>query len=606
MTRAREAGAFSGAARPSPERNPKAQAMPTDPNRKLAALFAPALAALCCIAASAPAARAQNAAPPATFAQTLAEARARSEAKEWKEAAALWAKVTEANPVEGRFWGELATARYNARDYAGAIRAYEKALELRSGHPADSAYNIACCYALAGDREQALRWLEKAFAMGFRHLRLAQTDEDLKSLREDPRYRRLVALVDTSRMSRDEGWRYDLGLLAREVRRKGYADGIPRRLPLAEFDALVRRLDADIPRLTDTEVIIELMKLMARLGDGHTGLLGSPERADLRRTLPLQFYLFEEGLFVVSADPKYRELLGAQVLGFDGSPVERVVASLAPLISRDNEIWVRQRAPYMMRHLPLLRGLGVVSDAARVRLAVRDTAGRERAVTVEADETQPNIWNTLPNPAAWVNYPQTLAAPLPLYLRNMAAPYWFEYLPEAKAVYFQFNSVRNDPAEPFARFVERLFKFVSEHDVERLVVDMRWNNGGNTLLEPPLVEAVLRSDKINRRGRLFVVVGRRTYSAAQNGATFLERHTQALFVGEPTGSSPNFVGEETVFTLPYSRLLANVSDLYWQSSWPFDYRTWLAPQLYAPPTFAAFRENRDPALEAALSYREGP
>jgi hypothetical protein len=32
-----------------------------------------------------------------------------------------------------------------------------------------------------------------------------------------------------------------------------------------------------------------------------------------------------------------------------------------------------------------------------------------------------------------------------------------------------------------------------------------------------------------------------------------------------------------------------------------DYRPWISPQLYAPPTFAAYKENRDPALEAVLA-----
>jgi len=50
-----------------------------------------------------------------------------------------------------------------------------------------------------------------------------------------------------------------------------------------------------------------------------------------------------------------------------------------------------------------------------------------------------------------------------------------------------------------------------------------------------------------------------------------------------------------------SQLKGTISDLYWQSSWPMDHRTWIAPRLYAPPTFAAYAENRDPALEAVLA-----
>jgi tetratricopeptide (TPR) repeat protein len=61
---------------------------------------------------------------------------------------------------------------------------------------------------------------------------------------------------------------------------------------------------------------------------------------------------------------------------------------------------------------------------------------------------------------------------------------------------------------------------------------------------------------------------------------------------------PNFVGETIPFTLPHSGLTANVSDLYWQSSWPLDHRTAIAPDLYAPPTYAAYAAGRDPAMDA--------
>jgi hypothetical protein len=62
-----------------------------------------------------------------------------------------------------------------------------------------------------------------------------------------------------------------------------------------------------------------------------------------------------------------------------------------------------------------------------------------------------------------------------------------------------------------------------------------------------------------------------------------------FFVGEPSGTSPNFIGESIHLSLPY-----------WVRSWPMDYRPWISPQLYAPPTFAVYKENRDPAFEAVL------
>jgi hypothetical protein len=119
-----------------------------------------------------------------------------------------------------------------------------------------------------------------------------------------------------------------------------------------------------------------------------------------------------------------------------------------------------------------------------------------------------------------------------------------------------------------------------------------------------LIHRLIACEKVNRTGALFLIIGRGTFSAAQNTSTWIEWHTEATLVGEPTGSRPVFIGETIPFTLPYSKVRVNVSDLYWKSSIPMDERTWLAPELYAPPTFEAFQVNRDPAMEAILAATE--
>ncbi|HEX8088217.1 MAG TPA: tetratricopeptide repeat protein, partial [Blastocatellia bacterium] len=253
----------------------------------------------------------------------VAQAEARMSAKEWGEAAALWEKAIGLNPAEGRLWDRLSEARYNLKDYRRVIAANEKVIELGYGSPATAAYIIASNYALLGETEQALSWLEKAFGLGFRNLRQAQTSPVFQSLRHDPRYQKLVALADVSKMSRVQGWRYDLQLLAREVKRMAHSSF--RGAKEEGFDASVKKLHAAIPRLTDAQVIVELMRLMRKVGDGHSGIFLSGERAELRQTLPVLFYLFEEGLFVIAADPKHKELLGAQVLRFGDRTVAEVV-----------------------------------------------------------------------------------------------------------------------------------------------------------------------------------------------------------------------------------------------------------------------------------------
>ena len=52
----------------------------------------------------------------------------------------------------------------------------------------------------------------------------------------------------------------------------------------------------------------------------------------------MQFYFFEEGLFIISSALKYKGLLASQVLQVENKKVYDVINSLDPLIGRDNKM----------------------------------------------------------------------------------------------------------------------------------------------------------------------------------------------------------------------------------------------------------------------------
>jgi hypothetical protein len=532
------------------------------------------------------------------YVEALRAANAKHAAQEWAQAVPLWERVVQVNPVNGEYWTRLARAYYMTRAYRKSTAAYEKQLELGHGLVANAAYNIACNYALIGDKESALKWLGKALELKYENLHHAQTDEDLKLLRDDPRFREMLGLLDTSSMSRDQGWRTDLRFLAGEVKRRGW-HLFPRLMTESAFDHEVARIHDAIPKLTDAEIEVEMMRLMRKIGDAHSGLLGA-RRNEFMETIPVQFKLFEEGLFITAAAPEHAKLVGMQVLEFGEREISDVVNRIRALTTEDNSWWIKEVGPHRMRHLPLLHAAGIIPDSTKVILRLRDDSGNEQVATLKTDLTQPNIWNLRTGVPGWTQLPMTQGSGAPLYLRNLAPNYWFEHIADKKTVYFQFNSIRNSEQEGLRAFVERMMRVVEGNNVEKLIIDMRHNNGGNTTLVQPLIHALIRS-KINQPGKLFVIIGRRTLSAAQNAATMLENETNATFVGEPTGSSPNFVGEEDAFVLPYSNIIANVSHLLWQTAGPGDERKWIAPTIYMPPTFRAYKDGRDPVLEAILA-----
>ena len=129
------------------------------------------------------------------------------------------------------------------------------------------------------------------------------------------------------------------------------------------------------------------------------------------------------------------------------------------------------------------------------------------------------------------HYPSILpGASQPLYLSGSARPLWARTLARGRAVYVGYNSVRS-PTPAVLRKIERL---VRGKGVRRVIVDLRLNGGGDNTTYGSLT-TLFGSKAVNKRGKLRVLIGRATFSAAANFAAEIDRATRAVFVGEPTG-----------------------------------------------------------------------
>src|SRR5207253_569928 len=89
--------------------------------------------------------------------------------------------------------------------------------------------------------------------------------------------------------------------------------------------------------------------------------------------------------------------------------------------------------------------------------------------------------------------------------------YWFDYLPTQHAIYFQYNkSLIMPEGESFKHFSARLLKFIDRHRVAVLILDLRFNTGGDLTIASPLMQEL--HDRMQGK-RMFVITGRATFSA---------------------------------------------------------------------------------------------
>ena len=396
-------------------------------------------------------------------------------------------------------------------------------------------------------------------------------------------------------------WREDLRYMTNEMPR--LHNNLFHTVTREQFDAAVKKLDARIPTLARHQIIVEMARITALVNDGHTNVYPTRDAKIGFRQFPVKMYFFKDGLFIRAATNENANLVGARVVRIGNFNVEQAYDSVREIIGKDNEMDARFFAPHLLAMPEVLHALGISDSTESAKFTVEidgkqstielKPAGASDMMASDTDETwiPKDGWTDARGRDSKV-----------FWLKDPSNKFWYEYLRESRTVYVQFNEVNDKTDETIEAFSKRLFEFVDANPVERFVLDLRLNRGGNGGMNKPLLLGIIKSAKINQRGKLFTIIGRSTFSATQFLVNDLEKLTNTIFVGEPSGSKGNIYGDSRKIVLPNSGITVRVSIYFWQDWNPWDTREWTAPDLTAELSSEDYRQNTDPALDAIFAY----
>lgn len=377
-------------------------------------------------------------------------------------------------------------------------------------------------------------------------------------------------------------WRADLAVLAKELPARHIKPFT--HVTKDDFEKQVQSLDSRIPHLTEIRIRAELLKLVASIGDGHTRVQ-SQGRADAFHPLPLGLYWFQDGIYVISASQEYSSLLGGKVQQVGSKGVEDAVRALTPLDPHENDAELHNDLPARMITPELLYAMGVTESPESAR------------VTVKAPDGASVTKDLRPLPAGAARAMNTaFQGEAPLCCgENANLAYWFTTIDNGATLYFAYNSCTDDPKRPFKEFRGQLQQTLADKSVRRLIVDLRNNGGGNSAILDPWI-AEIKGSRFNAKGKLFVVIGRNTFSSAILNALRFRNTTKATLIGEPTAGKPNHFGEVRNFDLPNSHIKVSYSTKYFHDS-EQDTDS-LMPDVMAELTFKDYLAGVDPVLKA--------
>ncbi len=337
-----------------------------------------------------------------------------------------------------------------------------------------------------------------------------------------------------------------------------------------------------VPLMKEAQKEEEFFKVMtalfARLNNAHSNYLFRSLMTGVR--IDAQQI---EGKVVVVANREEQETLGAsiqegsQIVEVDGMPIDRWLASRRQWISASTDHWLAFRA----------------TEELFQRYAFEEIVRTYRVLLPTGDEKVYSV--ALNRPFAQIFSDQELP-------KVVSKGY-------GEIAYIAINTMEDGVVEHFDHALEDLL------DHKYLIIDVRENAGGNSLNAVEIVRRLIQEptpvlcphitvkpyDIVNFPGRVGVLVGPKTLSAAESFVFSLQESGLAVFFGTHTGgdSGGGPVTFETVNRM-YFRFPTRSADQTYSGKSMEGYG--LEPDFFVEQTHSDFLDGRDTVLEYAIAF----
>lgn len=387
------------------------------------------------------------------------------------------------------------------------------------------------------------------------------------------------------------GRRSDLDTLLQTLESKH--PNLYNRHTKAEFDAKRAEIEAGISAMSDFDFAIAVSELVALVGDSHTMAGIGAALSETAHFLPLNLSPMAEGLVITGLPAAHKDCLGGVLTAVNGVSMDELARRISPMLPADNDARLQRQFYSTFYVYEILQHYGVADQPEGIRLTVQ-TASGAREITVDALDS--SALQTMD--AVYLERAAT-----PATAANTSKTYFMQPL-DGRTLYIQYNSCSEDPELPMETFAEQVRASIEQNGYDRVIVDLRNNGGGSDGVIMPLY--YLLTEKHDQDGlALYTLIGDKTFSSALINAVEF-KDAGAVLAGTPTGGSVDHFGEVSALKLPYSGIVVQYSNNFFDlgsildAAKPYGTQS-LTPDVEAPQTLADYLAGKDTAVETVLA-----
>ena len=400
-----------------------------------------------------------------------------------------------------------------------------------------------------------------------------------------------ISIITYSQNNRVIEWDADLNFLKIELPKNHFK--LYNSKSEKDFFYGIHQIAQEKNKLSDMDIAIKLQQLIASFGDSHT-MVGWKQLADNKKIIPCNLYWFNDGFYVMNTTEENQSILGCKILKMNDIPLTVILDSLSTLITLDNNAVLKNDLPKLFPYVQLLEHFGFI-ETETINLLLENQKGELLNYELKHGVmNKQNISSFKPDSIA-------------LCYKNLKQYFVDSILRKDAAYYIQYNvcASREFPLQGFKgdtqqlpsfyEFKKKVIETIKNNNFNKVIFDIRFNAGGNSLPGTELIRELSAIKKVNTKGKLYVIIGRQTFSSAILNAMDFNKMTQAIFVGEETSGKPNHFGEIKILELPNSGLKIQYSTTYFKNS-TIDLKT-ITPDYLIETSFKDFKEGHDPVYD---------
>ena len=347
----------------------------------------------------------------------------------------------------------------------------------------------------------------------------------------------LVALQILAQKMDKDLWLQDLDAYKTGLEQK-HID-VYNKISEAEFDSELSSIKSSIDNKTDFQVVMDLMRLTRKIGDGHTAISLSNLET---HNFPFEIQKFGNDWRIVKIAKPYRHLLGTQLIAIDETPISiaaQKVGEVAQFVENPHSKIIRTA-----QYLPIseiLFELKLIKEKDKASFTFKNddsTVFTETISVSDEDELE------------------ALSISVPEIKKPEETPFegfWYAKISGTDGLYIHFESY---PAfEEMMQIAEEMVDYIFQNNIRKLVIDLRNNGGGDLYVGLVLANALNLADPVDWQSGVYVLADKVTFSAAASNTALFRELLNAKIVGEPTGSNPTGFQDMDAFELPNSKLV---------------------------------------------------